>query len=181
MNSNAATPKKHTVVIVGGGTAGISVAASLHRRDHSLDLAVIEPASVHHYQPGWTLVGGGVFREKITARPMSTVMPDFVQWYRQAVQALDPDQHRVQLSDGRWLAYDILVLAPGLELNWGAIDGLEATLGQNGVTSNYQQGLARYTWDLVQQLLQLGLLPVQPQLRYYLARMLLVQRGPSSV
>ncbi|MBI43998.1 FAD/NAD(P)-binding oxidoreductase [uncultured Marinobacter sp.] len=162
MNSNAATPKKHTVVIVGGGAAGISVAASLHRRDHSLDLAVIEPASVHHYQPGWTLVGGGVFREKITARPMSTVMPDFVQWYRQAVQALDPDQHRVQLSDGRWLAYDILVLAPGLELNWGAIDGLEATLGQNGVTSNYQQGLARYTWDLVQQLRQGRALFSQP-------------------
>lgn len=162
MNSNAATPKKHTVVIVGGGAAGISVAASLHRRDHSLDLAVIEPASVHHYQPGWTLVGGGVFREEITARPMSTVMPDFVQWYRQAVQALDPDQHRVQLSDGRWLAYDILVLAPGLELNWGAIDGLEATLGQNGVTSNYQQGLARYTWDLVQQLRQGRALFSQP-------------------
>lgn len=144
------------------GAAGISVAASLHRRDHSLDLAVIEPASVHHYQPGWTLVGGGVFREEITARPMSTVMPDFVQWYRQAVQALDPDQHRVQLSDGRWLAYDILVLAPGLELNWGAIDGLEATLGQNGVTSNYQQGLARYTWDLVQQLRQGRALFSQP-------------------
>src|SRR5690554_7395588 len=63
--------KQHTVVIVGGGAAGISVAASLHKRDSNLDIAIIEPSDTHHYQPGWTMVGGGVFRPEVTARPMS--------------------------------------------------------------------------------------------------------------
>lgn len=144
--------KKHTVVIVGGGAAGVSVASSLNKRDHSLDIAVVEPSSTHHYQPGWTMVGGGVFRPEVTSKPMKEVMPSFASWYQQKVIALDPDQNRIQLADGSWVTYEALVLAPGLELNWGAIEGLEEALGQNGVTSNYLEGMASYTWETVQRL-----------------------------
>lgn len=50
------------VIIVGGGTAGISVAARLTKGwFNKLDVAVIEPSDKHYYQPLWTLVGGGVF------------------------------------------------------------------------------------------------------------------------
>ncbi|WP_176719730.1 lycopene cyclase family protein, partial [Pseudomonas sp. BIOMIG1N] len=50
----------HQVLIVGGGAAGIAVAASLLSRDPHLDVAIIDPADTHYYQPGWTLVGAGV-------------------------------------------------------------------------------------------------------------------------
>jgi len=146
------TPGKHTVVIVGGGAGGIAAAASLLRRDSALDIAIIEPSAVHYYQPGWTLVGGGVFRESSTVRAMSDIIPDSVHWYRQAAQALEPEQSQVRLANGTRVGYEILILAPGLELHWDGIDGLKATLGQNGVTSNYQPGLASYTWELVQRL-----------------------------
>jgi len=153
-NSNASreTASNHTVVIVGGGAAGISVAASLHRRDSNLDIAIVEPATRHHYQPGWTMVGGGVFRPEVTAKPMAEVMPGFVTWYQQAASSLSPAQNQLVLADGKILGYDALVLAPGLELNWGGIDGLEQALGNNGVTSNYREGLASYTWEMVQSL-----------------------------
>lgn len=154
--------KQHTVVIVGGGAAGISVAASLHKRDSKLDIAIIEPSDTHHYQPGWTMVGGGVFRPEVTARPMSDVMPAYVSWYRQAVTEVDHHRNQVMLADGSSVTYQALVLAPGLELNWGAIDGLEQALGSNGVTSNYRQGMASYTWDLVQNLKQGRALFSQP-------------------
>ena len=51
----------HEVVIVGGGAAGMAVAASLLKRRPGLDIAIIDPADIHYYQPGWTLVGAGVF------------------------------------------------------------------------------------------------------------------------
>jgi sulfide:quinone oxidoreductase len=146
------TVKTHTVVIVGGGAAGISVAASIHKRDSGIDIAIIEPATKHHYQPGWTMVGGGVFRPEVTSRPMADVMPKFVSWYQKSVTTVDQDQNRIILDDGSAIGYQALVLAPGLELNWGGIEGLESALGSNGVTSNYREGMASYTWDTVQNL-----------------------------
>lgn len=146
-------PKKtYPVLIVGGGAGGIAVAASLHKRDRKLEIAIIEPSDTHHYQPGWTMVGGGVFRPEITAKAMAKVMPDFVTWHQQQVVSLEPDQNCITLSDGTVLGYKALVLSPGLELNWAGIEGLTESLGQNGVTSNYQEGMAQYTWEMVQRL-----------------------------
>ncbi len=163
MISNTTTPKSelktHTVVIVGGGAAGISVAASIHKRDPDIDLAIIEPAGKHHYQPGWTMVGGGVFRPEVTCKPMSEVMPSFVSWYQKAVTAVDQNRNQVVLDDGSSIEYEALVLSPGLELNWDGIEGLEAALGSNGVTSNYREGMASYTWEIES---QTGHRPVQP-------------------
>ncbi|PHS76036.1 MAG: pyridine nucleotide-disulfide oxidoreductase [Porticoccus sp.] len=144
--------KNYSVLVVGGGAGGIAVAASLHKRDRKLEIAIIEPSDTHHYQPGWTMVGGGVFRPEITARAMAKVMPDFVTWHQQQVVSLEPDQNCVTLSDGTVLGYKALVLSPGLELNWAGIEGLTESLGQNGVTSNYQEGMAQYTWEMVQRL-----------------------------
>lgn len=144
--------KQHTVVIVGGGAAGISVASSLHKRDNTLDIAIVEPAQKHHYQPGWTMVGGGIFKPEITSKPMAAVMPGFVSWYKQSVSSIDEEHNQVALADGSRIGYQALVLAPGLELNWGGIDGLKEALGSNGVTSNYQEGMAAYTWETVQNL-----------------------------
>ncbi len=48
----------HRILIIGGGTAGITVAARMLRKGHD-DVAVIEPSESHYYQPLWTLVGGG--------------------------------------------------------------------------------------------------------------------------
>ncbi|SHK12101.1 sulfide:quinone oxidoreductase [Marinobacter antarcticus] len=144
--------KQHTVVIVGGGAGGISIAASLHKRDSALDIAIIEPAQTHHYQPGWTMVGGGIFKPDVTSKPMAAVMPGFASWYRESVRSVDEENNQVTLADGSTIGYQALVLAPGLELNWGGIDGLKEALGSNGVTSNYQEGMARYTWETVQNL-----------------------------
>lgn len=51
----------HKILIVGGGTAGITVAARLTRKISGSDIAIIEPSDKHYYQPLWTLVGGGIF------------------------------------------------------------------------------------------------------------------------
>lgn len=139
----------HDIVIVGGGAAGAAVAASLLRRVPELDIAVIDPADTHYYQPGWTMVGGGVFSPETTAREMAAVLPRRVTWIKAAVAGFAPDTNTVVIEGCRTIRYAHLVVCPGIKLNWGGIEGLAATLGRNGVTSNYRYDLAPYTWDLV--------------------------------
>ncbi|SFC49889.1 sulfide:quinone oxidoreductase [Kushneria avicenniae] len=160
--SSDVNEKRHDVVIIGGGAGGIAVAASLHKRRLDLDIAIIEPAQDHFYQPGWTLVGGGVFTADQTRRSMHSVMPDFATWYQTTADQLIPELHRLKLGDGSTLGYRALVVAPGLEIDWQAIDGLEETLGKNGVTSNYRFDLAPYTWSLVQSMKRGKALFTQP-------------------
>ncbi len=132
----------HQVLIVGGGAAGIAVAASLLTRDPHLDVALIDPARHHYYQPGWTLVGAGVFSAQSTERAMAELMPQGVKWIQDAVSRFDPEHNALVLEDGRVLAYDQLIVCPGLKLDWAAIDGLPQALGTHGLTSNYRYDLA---------------------------------------
>ncbi|MHB2205267.1 bifunctional protein tyrosine phosphatase family protein/NAD(P)/FAD-dependent oxidoreductase [Methylobacterium sp. CM6257] len=142
----------HSVVIVGGGAGGIAAAASLKARKPDLDIALIDPADVHYYQPGWTMVGGGIFEPAATARTMASLIPDGVTWIKAAVAAFEPERRAVILEGCRVVRYDRLVVAPGLKLDWAGIEGLVETLGRNGVTSNYRLDLAPYTWELVENL-----------------------------
>ncbi|WAT16691.1 TIGR01244 family sulfur transferase [Aurantiacibacter sp. MUD11] len=142
----------HQIVIAGGGSAGIATAASLLAREPDLDIAIIEPREVHYYQPGWTMVGGGVFPKEATYRPEAVVMPDGVTWLKAEVTGFDPDNKAVLYGDGGKVTYDLLIVALGNRLAWEKIEGLEETLGKNGVTSNYRYDLAPYTWELVHHL-----------------------------
>ena len=147
---SAGYSERHDVIIVGGGAGGLGAASSLLRRKPNLDILVIEPTDSHFYQPGWTLVGSGVFDRKVTIRSMASVMPRGVKWKRSAVAAFEPEQNGVVLEDGEKIGYRMLVVAAGLKLDWEVVDGLTDTLGKNGVTSNYSNKLAPYSWELVQ-------------------------------
>ncbi|VVO63588.1 MULTISPECIES: FAD/NAD(P)-binding oxidoreductase [Pseudomonas] len=140
------------IVVIGGGTAGIGFVASLLKRSPHLNITVIEPDSRHYYQPAWTLVGGGAYNVENTVRPMASVMPRGAHWLQAAVTGIDPDKRQLTLGDGRTVGYQNLVVCPGLRLAWEKIEGLENTLGQHGVTSNYSYRHATYTWDQVQNL-----------------------------
>jgi sulfide:quinone oxidoreductase len=146
------TDASHDIVIVGAGAGGISVASSLLSRDSSLDIAIIDPADVHYYQPGWTMVGGGIFDASETAKTMASLIPQGVHWIKAAVSAFEPQANAVILDGCRVVKYKRLIVTPGLKLNWNGIPGLVDTLGKNGVTSNYRYDLAPYTWKLVQEL-----------------------------
>jgi sulfide:quinone oxidoreductase len=140
------------VVIVGGGSAGCAIAASLKKRAPALNIAIIEPSAQHYYQPAWTLVGAGEFDVNKTVRPMAQAIPDGVTWLQTAVTAFNPADKTVSTATLGDIQYEQLVVAAGLKLNWEGIKGLSETLGQHGVTSNYRFDLAPYTWKLVQEL-----------------------------
>jgi len=146
---NTATNDRYDIIVVGAGAGGISVTNSLLKRNGKLRIAIVDPATEHYYQPGWTMVGGGVFKAPETRRHTRDLIPARATWINQAVVSFAPEQSEVELDDGRRLSYAQLIVTPGLKLNWEAVDGLSETLGKNGVTSNYRYDLAPYTWELV--------------------------------
>ncbi|RMD79604.1 MAG: NAD(P)/FAD-dependent oxidoreductase [Gammaproteobacteria bacterium] len=137
----------YQVLIVGGGTGGIAVASHLRKEAPELSVAVVEPSDTHYYQPGWTLVGAGLMRPERTARPMEKVIPEGVQWIRERVTRLEPDQNRVVTDAGRELGYDFLVVAAGLRIAWEAVPGLREGLEQGSVLSIYDYRHAQRTRD----------------------------------
>jgi sulfide:quinone oxidoreductase len=141
----------HKVVIVGGGTAGISVAARL-RRAHVDDVAVVEPSDRHYYQPLLTLVGGGRAPANAVVRPEAKVMPKGANWIREAATGADPEEQTVTTQSGRVLRYDYLVMAPGIQLDFDKVSGLTEALGHGGVSSNYRFDLAPRTWEFIRNL-----------------------------
>jgi sulfide:quinone oxidoreductase len=140
---------KHQIVIVGGGNAGISVAAQLLLKNNKLDIAIIDPSSHHYYQPAWTLVGGGAFDIQKTKRTEASVIPPGAKWIQKSVVEFLPDENKVKLNDDSILSYEYLIVAPGIQLNWSAIKGLPEAIGKNGVSSNYSFETAPYTFEMI--------------------------------
>ncbi|HYW91485.1 MAG TPA: FAD/NAD(P)-binding oxidoreductase [Gammaproteobacteria bacterium] len=152
------------VVIIGAGAAGTAVAASLRRRDRHLEVAMVDPATEHHYQPGFTLVGAGCFPRHRATRPRRDCLPAGVRWIPQSVAEVRPEHNRVTLSGGGTLDYDALVVCPGVELDWQRIDGVFETLGRNGVCSNYSPDTVGYTWQCLSRLEHGRALFTQPEM-----------------
>jgi sulfide:quinone oxidoreductase len=140
----------HQIVIIGGGAAGITVAAQLLAQNKNLDIAIIEPSDKHYYQPGWTLIGGGIFTLEQTIRNEKDLLPDGLTWIKDYVETLDPDRNLVLTNQGKRVEYDYLVVCPGIQIDWHLIKGLPEALGKGGVTSNYSKDYAPYTWETIQ-------------------------------
>jgi sulfide:quinone oxidoreductase len=149
-NGASSRDSKHDIVVIGGGAAGVATAASMLARKRGLDIAIVEPSDTHFYQPGWTMVGAGIFDAASTARPVASLIPAGARLIKGAAASFLPEQNAVVLADGRTVEYKKLVVAAGLKLDWDGVEGLAETLGKNGVTSNYRFDLAPYTWELVQ-------------------------------
>ena len=141
--------KHHQIIVVGGGNAGLSVASKLLLANKKLDIAIIEPSDKHYYQPAWTLVGAGTFEIAKTEKPEADYIPKGATWIKDAVASFDPEQNSLTCASGQQYTYSALVVVPGIQLDWKAIEGLPETLGKNGVSSNYSFKTAPYTWELI--------------------------------
>jgi len=143
----------HKILIIGGGAAGITVAASMERRGvPASDIAIVEPSDTHYYQPAFTLVGAGVYDLAKTRRSTDSLIPPGVTRIKAAASAFDPDANSVQLSNGDEVTYDYLVVCTGLTLDWDKVEGLADALGHDGVCSNYSPTHVTYTWDCIKAL-----------------------------
>lgn len=137
----------YQILIIGGGTAGITVAAQLRRKAKDLQVAILEPSDKHYYQPAWTLVGAGTYKFKDTERSEANYIPDGVKWIKDKAVELSPEKNTVVTDLNGEITYDYLVLAPGLIMAPELIPGLKESLGKGVVCSNYTD--PEHTWEVL--------------------------------
>ncbi|KAL3803838.1 hypothetical protein HJC23_004000 [Cyclotella cryptica] len=143
--------RSEKVVVVGGGSAGIGVAAML-QNEGVKNVTIVEPNQTHYYQPLWTLVGGGLASAKNSQKDMKDVIPKGANWIPKRVESFEPDSNKVTLDDGSTVEYDYLVVAVGMQTDWDAIPGLEEGLEKedSGVVSVYHPKYCSKTWQTFQ-------------------------------
>ena len=149
--SSQNTRNHFKIVILGGGTAGLSVASRLKRTlpAKDFDVAIVEPSSTHDYQPLWTLVGGGVCKKEESRRQEVNYIPAGAAWIKEKVSTIQPDTNTIVTDSGKSITYDYLIVGLGIKIIWDGIPGLKETIGKNNVCSNYSYDIAEYTWDCI--------------------------------
>lgn len=127
----------YRVLILGGGTGGISVTSRLRSHLGDSNIAIVDPSEFHYYQPQWTLVGAGLVKKERTRKPMSEVIPRGLDLFKDSVLAVDPISKTVALKNYGPIKYEVLVVATGLKIDFNKIKGVVGNLGTNGMCSIY--------------------------------------------
>ncbi|KAH8829180.1 FAD/NAD(P)-binding domain-containing protein [Flagelloscypha sp. PMI_526] len=169
--SLASDKSKYKVVVVGGGSAGLSVANQIYNRFKAAgkplnqhDIAILDANDWHFYQPGWTLVGSGLKKREDTRRSLGSLIPKHITRIPENVRTFSPKSSSVTTTHGRTIAYDALVVAPGLQINWDRIPGLSEALfdTSSGVSSIYSYETASKVWADIESLREGNAVFTQP-------------------
>jgi sulfide:quinone oxidoreductase len=136
------------IVIIGAGAAGTALANRLVRRLEGAQITLIDPRAQHLYQPGLTLVAAGLKPADYVVSQTTDWLPDGVTLIPERVAAVDPEAQTVSTDGGETLAYDFLIVAPGLILDHDAIEGFSLDMvGENGIGALYAgPDYAARTW-----------------------------------
>ncbi|MFJ5861017.1 NAD(P)/FAD-dependent oxidoreductase [Pseudarthrobacter sp. NPDC092439] len=140
--------KSFEVVVIGGGNAGVSLAARLERYGVK-DVALIEPKNHHLYQPLFSHIAGGRASAKEAVRTQESVTPRGVTWIRDSAVDVDANANTVTLESGSTVAYGQLVVCPGLQYDWDAVPGLAEAVHSPHGASHYEFELAPKAWTLL--------------------------------
>lgn len=143
--------RHHDVLVVGGGNAGISLAAKL-LRDGCRDVALVEPKTVHQYRPLLSYVAAGAATLADLERPQADVVPDGCTWYPDHVTGVDADRSLVRLAGGEELTYGDVALCPGSRVDWDAIPGSHEAVTTSSASTSYLPELAAKTWTMLSSL-----------------------------
>ena len=113
------------VVVVGGGFAGTSCARALRQADPKIAVTLVEPNATFTACPFSNSVIVGMRELSAQQFTYERVAADGITILRTSATAVDAPAKSVTLADGAKLAYDRLVLAPGIDIRWGALAGYD--------------------------------------------------------
>ncbi|XP_046931106.1 sulfide:quinone oxidoreductase, mitochondrial [Lynx rufus] len=148
--ANLAAKNHYEVLVLGGGSGGITMAARMKRRVGAENVAVVEPSERHFYQPIWTLVGAGAKQLSSSGRPTASVIPSGVEWIKARVIELNPDKNCIHTDNGKEISYKYLIIALGIQLDYEKIKGLPEGFEHPKIGSNYSVKTVEKTWKALQ-------------------------------
>jgi sulfide dehydrogenase [flavocytochrome c] flavoprotein chain len=130
------------VVVVGGGYGGATAAKYLRMwSDGKVDVTLVEPNASFISCPISNLViGGSKSIADITVPYDNLAKRHGVKLVRDMVSAIDADKKQVRLASGGTLPYDKLIVSPGVDLNFGTIEGLQAARDSGAILQAWKAG-----------------------------------------
>uniref|UniRef100_A0A452G5A1 FAD/NAD(P)-binding domain-containing protein n=1 Tax=Capra hircus TaxID=9925 RepID=A0A452G5A1_CAPHI len=145
------TAKSHyEVLVLGGGSGGISMATRMKRKVGAENVAIVEPSETHFYQPIWTLVGAGAKPLSSSGRPTAKVIPSGVEWIKAGAVDLNPEKNCIHTDDDKKISYKYLIIALGIQLEYEKIKGLPEGFAHPKIGSNYSVTMVEKTWKALQ-------------------------------
>lgn len=146
------------VVIIGAGAAGTGIANRLVRRLDGAEITIIDARPEHLYQPGLSLVAAGLKPAGYVVSRTTDWLPRGVALIAEAAVAIDPAARTVTTDGGQVVAYDFLIVAPGLVLDHAAVEGFSLDMvGQNGIGALYAgPDYAAKTWEAARAFAETG-------------------------
>ncbi|WP_275393763.1 FAD/NAD(P)-binding oxidoreductase [Aliiroseovarius sp. Z3] len=156
--ARAQVATKARIVIIGAGAGGTALANRLADRLQGAEITLIDPRVDHLYQPGLTLVAAGLKPADYVLSKTTDWLPKSVNLIQEAATAIDAETQIVATEGGQCIAYDFLVVAPGLVLDHDAIDGFHLDMvGKDGIGALYAgPQYAAATWQAAQAYVETG-------------------------
>lgn len=158
VDAGAKVSTKAHIVIAGAGAAGLATAQRLIHKLDGARITIIDKRKAHFYQPGFTLVAGGLKSKDYVVSETGEYLPRGVTWVEEGVAEFDPEGNKVVTESGKAIAYDFLVLATGLRLDYGVVEGMDTTrIGTDGLGSIYAgPDAAAATWEAMARFIETG-------------------------
>ena len=135
-------PAKTRVLVVGGGYGGATAAKYLRLfSGQTIDVTLIEPSDAFVSCPMSNLVlGGSKSLADITTPYAALTKSHGVRVVKDMVASIDAVKKVAVLASGPTIAYDKLVLSPGIDLMWDSVAGLRAAQGEGRILQAWKAG-----------------------------------------
>jgi sulfide:quinone oxidoreductase len=117
MASLAALPLAGAVI-----STQVQASSRLANQLEGASITLIDGRKDHYYQPGFTLIAAGIKSRDYSISNTADYIPKGVNWIAEKAREIDPDGKKVVTDSGQSVPYDFLILASGLDLNYGAIE-----------------------------------------------------------
>ena len=146
------------VVIIGAGAAGTALANRLVERLNGATIIVMDARRQHLYQPGLSLVAAGLKPAEYVVSETKSWLPSGVTLVEEAAAEIDPEAKIVTTAGGTRTPYDYLIVAPGIKLDWAAIQGFSLDMvGRDGIGALYAgPDEAAKTWQAASAFIENG-------------------------